>query len=59
MWVYRPPDALLSFEWFPGATSAVSAMFAFAVAVKDHPVHLLDGADHSVHINVTEQYRGI
>ncbi|GAA6003221.1 WD40 repeat domain-containing protein [Rhodotorula paludigena] len=47
-WTYSPPDSLFSSAWYPGATSADPAMFSFAVGVKDHPVHLLDGADQRV-----------
>ncbi|SCV67852.1 BQ2448_5463 [Microbotryum intermedium] len=46
LWHYTPPDALLSFEWFPHASPSNPPYFAFVVAVKDHPVQLLDGADH-------------
>lgn len=47
-WNWRPSDALLSYEWFPGATSLSPPFFAFAAAVKDHPIHLLDGSDQRV-----------
>ncbi|GAA5890573.1 hypothetical protein JCM5296_004301 [Sporobolomyces johnsonii] len=47
-WTYQPPDSLLSYAWYPGASSANPAMFAFAVGVKDHPVQLLDGTDQRV-----------
>ncbi|KAI5481720.1 hypothetical protein MNV49_002946 [Pseudohyphozyma bogoriensis] len=43
--VYTPSDALLSYEWFPGASPLNAPYFAFCVGVKDHPVHLLDGND--------------
>ncbi|GAA5953422.1 hypothetical protein JCM10213_003079 [Rhodosporidiobolus nylandii] len=42
-WTHTPPDSLLSTAWYPGASIADPSMFAFAVGVKDHPVHLLDG----------------
>ncbi|KAM0788492.1 hypothetical protein ACM66B_001624 [Microbotryomycetes sp. NB124-2] len=44
-WTFRPPDSILSFEWFPGASSTNLVYFAFVVAIKDHPVQLLDGSD--------------
>ncbi|GAA5919723.1 hypothetical protein JCM1841_000770 [Sporobolomyces salmonicolor] len=47
-WTYQPPDSLLSYAWYPGASSADPAMFAFTVGVKDHPVQLLDGTDQRV-----------
>lgn len=47
-WIYTPPDSILSYEWFPGATQVNPAYFAFVVAVKDHPIQLLDGSDYSV-----------
>ncbi|KDE03416.1 hypothetical protein MVLG_06082 [Microbotryum lychnidis-dioicae p1A1 Lamole] len=46
VWHYTPPDALLSFQWFPHASPSNPPYFAFVVAVKDHPVQLLDGSDH-------------
>lgn len=48
MWTYQPPDSILSYEWFPNASPSNPPYFAFAVGVKDHPVQLLDGADHRV-----------
>lgn len=48
LWIYVPPDSILSYEWFPGATKKNPAYFAFVVAVKDHPIQLLDGSDYSV-----------
>ncbi|ORY74295.1 WD40-repeat-containing domain protein [Leucosporidium creatinivorum] len=47
-WTYHPPDAVLSYEWFPRASPANPPYFAFAVGVKDHPVQLLDGSDHRI-----------
>lgn len=47
-WTFLPPDAVLSYEWFPGASSTNPAMFAFAIAIKDHPIQLLDGFNHTV-----------
>ncbi|GAA5974258.1 hypothetical protein JCM11641_003361 [Rhodosporidiobolus odoratus] len=47
-WTHQPSDSLLSTAWYPGASSADPAMFAFAAAVKDHPVHLLDGNDRRI-----------
>ncbi|KAL8278733.1 hypothetical protein RQP46_008802 [Phenoliferia psychrophenolica] len=47
-WTWQPSDALLSYEWFPGATSLNPPFFAFTAAVKDHPIHLLDGNDQRV-----------
>lgn len=48
VWTHSPPDSLISSAWYPGASSADPAMFTFAVGVKDHPVHLLDGNDRRV-----------
>lgn len=48
IWNHSPPDSLISSAWYPGASSADPAMFTFAVGVKDHPVHLLDGNDRRV-----------
>ncbi|GAA5834059.1 hypothetical protein JCM11251_003606 [Rhodosporidiobolus azoricus] len=47
-WTHLPSDALLSTAWYPGASSSDPAMFAFAAAVKDHPVTLLDGFSRTV-----------
>ncbi|GAA6037253.1 hypothetical protein JCM8097_008645 [Rhodosporidiobolus ruineniae] len=47
-WTHQPSDSLLSTAWYPGASAANPNMFAFAVGVKDHPVHLLDGNDRRV-----------
>ncbi|GAA5977536.1 hypothetical protein JCM5350_004726 [Sporobolomyces pararoseus] len=47
-WKYEPPDSLLSYDWFPGASNSDPSMFAFAVGVKDHPIHLLDGNDRRI-----------
>ncbi|GAA5858511.1 hypothetical protein JCM5353_007101 [Sporobolomyces roseus] len=47
-WIHSPSDSLLSFDWYPGASSADPSMFAFAMGVKDHPVHLLDGNDRRI-----------
>ncbi|GAA5869003.1 hypothetical protein JCM16303_000333 [Sporobolomyces ruberrimus] len=47
-WTHQPPDSLLSYDWYPGASIADPSMFAFAVGVKDHPVHLLDGNDRRI-----------
>ncbi|GAA6011352.1 hypothetical protein JCM10207_008310 [Rhodosporidiobolus poonsookiae] len=47
-WTHRPSDSVLSTAWYPGASSADPSMFAFAAAVKDHPVHLLDGSGRTV-----------
>lgn len=47
-WTWKPSDALLSYQWFPGATSLNVPYFAFAAAIKDHPIHLLDGTDRRV-----------
>ncbi|KAJ8296005.1 Telomerase Cajal body protein 1 [Rhodotorula toruloides] len=48
VWTHSPPDSLISSAWYPGASSPNPAMFTFAVGVKDHPVHLLDGNDRRV-----------
>ncbi|GAA5913377.1 hypothetical protein JCM6882_004104 [Rhodosporidiobolus microsporus] len=47
-WTHLPSDTLLSTAWYPGASSADPSMFAFAAAVKDHPVTLLDGFERRV-----------
>ncbi|GAA6051645.1 hypothetical protein JCM3770_001209 [Rhodotorula araucariae] len=47
-WTHTPSDSLLSSAWYPGASLADPAMFTFAVGVKDHPVHLLDGNDRRI-----------
>ncbi|GAA6062623.1 hypothetical protein JCM10212_000285 [Sporobolomyces blumeae] len=48
VWTHSPSDSVLSYDWYPGASIADPAMFAFAVGVKDHPVQLLDGNDRRV-----------
>ncbi|GAA5933868.1 WD40 repeat domain-containing protein [Sporobolomyces koalae] len=48
VWNHEPSDSLLSYDWYPGASSTDPSMFAFAVGVKDHPVHLLDGHDQRI-----------
>ncbi|GAA5946316.1 hypothetical protein JCM3765_000195 [Sporobolomyces pararoseus] len=47
-WKHEPSDSLLSYDWYPGASSSNPSMFAFAVGVKDHPIHLLDGNDRRI-----------
>ncbi|GAA5906391.1 uncharacterized protein JCM6883_005534 [Sporobolomyces salmoneus] len=47
-WKHEPSDSLLSYDWYPGASSTDPSMFAFALGVKDHPVHLLDGNDRRI-----------
>ncbi|GAA5847175.1 hypothetical protein JCM3766R1_001825 [Sporobolomyces carnicolor] len=44
-WKYDSADSLVSYDWFPGARHDDPQMFAFTVAVKDHPVTLLDAND--------------
>ncbi|KAM0754411.1 WD40 repeat-like protein [Meredithblackwellia eburnea MCA 4105] len=41
-WSHHPPASLLSFAWFPGATSTNPPYFAFVTGTRDQPVHLLD-----------------
>lgn len=56
-WTYHPPDSILSFEWFPNASPSNPPFFAFAVGIKDHPVHLLNGFDHQVSVALSTSLR--
>ncbi|GAA5855811.1 hypothetical protein JCM8547_000366 [Rhodosporidiobolus lusitaniae] len=47
-WTHQPSNSLLSTAWYPGASLHDPAMFAFAAAVKELPIHLLDGNDRRV-----------
>ncbi|KAK4058494.1 hypothetical protein OIO90_000656 [Microbotryomycetes sp. JL221] len=54
-WTYRPPDSIVSFEWYPYATSHEPAYFAFIIGIKDHPVQLLDATDLRIRASYTIQ----